>query len=108
MNIIELNRPAIHLANAIKKTNVQPYINGQLYMSPSRIVGKATIESPAYRIVKPYVVEGLPFALSILITDENVGKAEKWLDKAAESVTKEQVNKSRTKVFVYLDERYKP
>jgi len=108
MKIIELNRPALHQAKSLRQVNVTPYVQGQMYMSPSRIVSKATVESPAYRIVKPYEVDGTPFALSMLITNSNVGKAEKWLDKMAETVTKKQLDNSRAQVFVYLDERYKP
>jgi hypothetical protein len=107
MKILELNRPAIHQANSIKELNVQPYTQGQMYMTPNRIVGKCTTENPAYRIVKPYELDGKKYAISMLITATNIGKAEKWLDKISESITEKQINDAKTQVFVYLEERYK-
>lgn len=112
MNILELNRPAIHkMATSkgryFKEADVRPYVGGEPYMDVTRIVGQASLKDPVYRLMKDYDIKGLKFGMSMITKNKDLGKAEKFMDTQAKKVTESQVIESFKKVYTYLDERHK-
>ena len=107
MNIIEVNRPAISQPHSISRGDVALWTRE--YMTESRVIATGSAEKPVYRLTKDYENDGLKFNLSMLIKSSNIGKAEKWLEKLAETITNEtyQQYKQSKQAFYYLEERYK-
>lgn len=107
MNIIEVNRPAISKPHSISRGDVAVWIHP--YMTESRVVATGTAEKPVYRLTKDYEHDGLFFNLSMLVKSSNIGKAEKWLEKLAGTITQDHYNEYQNSKlpFHYLEERYK-
>lgn len=91
MNILRLNELAISRPLSTKELDVRVYINALSYMDGSKTISKASEETPVYRLCKDYSLNGLNFALNLIITDNDAGKAETFMDNAAEKITKEQL-----------------
>lgn len=103
MNVLKLNVPAISSKLSVKELSIRPYINSLSYIDNSRIIQQASIEKPVYRLCKDYSVDGREFSLNLVITDEDAGSAEKFMDKVAKTVPE-----NFQRPFQYLDETYKP
>ena len=78
-------------------------------MTTSRIIATGSIEKPVYRLTKDFENDGLKFNLSMLIDSNDVGKAEKYMVKLAETITNDDFQKyiQSHQSFVYLDKEYK-
>lgn len=109
MTVLELNRPAVSSRLSIKELSVKPYVSHMMYMGKSKIIQTASMEAPVYRLAKDYEVDGLVFGLNLLTDDNNAGKAEKFMDKTAKDLKREQVRDlvSKSRPFIYLDKEYK-
>lgn len=105
-NILKLNVPGLSKPLSVKELDVRLYNSGRVYMDGSKILKTASDETPLYRLCKDYDIDGLKFSLNMIITDMNIGKAEKFMDKTATGVTAEQV-KNINAPFVWLDNEYK-
>lgn len=107
MKIIEVNRPALSKPCSIEKGDVAVW--QRQYMTESRIIATGSTEKPVYRLTKDFTINDLKFNLSMLIDSANVGRAEKYLEKVAKTVTSDKYQEySRShQPFLYLDERYK-
>src|SRR5690606_33964811 len=107
MQVLKLNRPAISAKLSVKELSVKPYVNTLSYMDNSRIIRQASLETPVYRLMKDYEVDGAHFALNLIITANDAGHVEKFMDSIASQVTKDQAQQHK-RPFEYLDETYKP
>lgn len=106
MKIIELNRPAVSRRLALKELSIKPFVSNEQYMTRSRIIQQASIKEPVWRLCKDYSVDGIEFALNLLTDQKDMKKAEKFMDKVAKSVTREQAveyTHSRNP-YIYLNE----
>lgn len=111
MNILELNRPAIHKMSTstgrfFEQADVRPYVSNEPYME-NRIVGQATLKDPVYRLLKDYDIKGLKFGMSMITKQKDMAKAEKFMDKQAKLVTEEQTISAMAQVYLYLNEEMK-
>ena len=105
-NILKLNVPALSSPLSITALDIRPYTSGVSYIDTSRMIKQATEEVPVYRLAKDYELNGATFALNLIITDSNAGKAEDFMDKVAKKVTEEQI-KNVGNPFTWLEEAYK-
>lgn len=108
MKIIELNRPAVSPQLSIKELSIKPCISHTMYMGKSRVIQTATLESPVYRLCKDYEIEGHRFGLNLLTDKNDMKKAEKFMDKIAKKLSKDEViSMTRSNnPFVYLNEEF--
>ena len=104
-SILKLNIPAVSTPVSVKELDIRLYTNGAVYMDGTKILKSASVETPLYRLCKDYDMDGVKFSLNMVITDTDAGKAEKFLDKTAKSITAEQVKNIRTP-YVWLDNQY--
>jgi len=106
--IIEVNAPALSKPCSIARGDVSVW--NASYVDSNRVVQTASDKNVAYRLTKDYENNGLKFNLSMLIDSNNVGKAEKFLEKLAKSITSEKYQQyvNTHQAFMYLEERYKP
>lgn len=107
-DIIKLDYPAIQPALNISELHVKTYVSMVEGITKSMIVVRASEEAPFYRLAKDYEAGDQKFALLLLTTKKNLGKAEKFLDKCAESITKEKASEAKhIRGFQYLGVEYK-
>ena len=108
MNVIQLNRPAVSNRLSIKDLSIKPYVSHMMYMGKAKIVQTATLDAPVYRLAKDYEVEGLTFGVNLLTDDNDAGKAERFMDKLAKTLTRDEVNSMihSNRPFTYLDKNY--
>lgn len=104
-NILRLNVPALSKSLSISGLDVREYTSGLSYIDDTRIVYKASSDNTVYRICKDYQVNGASFALNLIITDTNIGKAEEYLDKVAKTIAEEQL-KSLNSPYQWVDSVY--
>lgn len=105
-NILKLNTPALSKPLSVSGLDIRPYTSALSYIDETRVIKSASEEIPLYRLCKDYEVNDLKFALNLIITDENTGKGEDFMDKIAKNITQEQV-KAINSPFVWLDSHYK-
>lgn len=105
MNILKLNSVAISKPLSVKTLDVRLHTSAMSYMDETRIIKQASEEVPVYRLCKDYDIDGLKFALNMIITDKDAGKAEDFMDKVAKKVTKEEVKGINTP-FIWSDKVY--
>lgn len=105
-NILKLNNIAISKPLSVGSLDVRPYTSSISYIDESRIIKQASEETPVYRLCKDYDIDGLKFALNLVITDKNAGRGEDFMDEVAKKVTKDEV-KGINSPFLWLNELYK-
>lgn len=108
MKVIELNRPAVSNRLSITNLSVKPYVSHMMYMGKAKIIQTATLDAPVYRLAKDYEIDDIIFGINLLTDDNDAGKAEKFMDKLAKSLTREEVNAMihSNRPFTYLDKSY--
>lgn len=104
-NILKLNAPAVSKPLSITELDIYPYTSMLSYIDDTKIIKQASEEVPVYRLCKDYDVNGLKFALNLIITDNDAGAAEAFMDKTAKKITKDQL-KNMNAPFVWLDNKY--
>jgi hypothetical protein len=109
MKVIELNRPAISSRLSIKNLSVKPYVSHMMYMSKDKIIQTASLETPVYRLAKDYEIDGLVFAINLLTDDNDAGKAERFMDRQAKLLIRDEVSKiiHSSRPFTYLNKNYR-
>lgn len=108
MKVIELNRPAIAMRLSAQELSIKPYVSLMMYMDKSKIIQQASPEKPVYRLAKDYEIDNVQFSLNLLTDKNDMKKAEKFMDKTAKSLSKDDVNNMlrKNQPFVYLDKEY--
>lgn len=108
MKVIELNKPAVGASIRSKEISIKPYVSHMMYIDKNKIIQQASLEVPAYRLAKDYTVDDVTYSLNLLITDNNVKKAEKFMDNVAKDLTKQEVYDilHNNQPFTYINKLY--